>query len=534
MTSRRPPPGSTLTELQASDALVSTELPTSSCLTTDELLQLLQGQLSPSRRDGALRHIEACEDCHVLLAAAGVAVQSDSLHTARGQRGAFAVGDQLSNRYCVERFIARGGMGEVYAVHDRLLNESVALKTLRGTSTADDKAIRRLKSEVLLSRRIGHPHTCRIYEFGEHRVGDEETIHYFTMALVEGETLGQKIRRDGALSAAAVALAARQILAGLAEAHGLGILHRDLKSDNIMLRSPPMPGLAIDAVIMDFGLALRLDDQDRLTTDRHAIVGSLAYMAPEQMESEKLTPATDIYAFGVILFEMLTGRLPFRASTPAAAALQRLRQLPPAPSTVDPKIDPIWDRIVLGCLARSASERFSSAHGVLTALDAPRSNRSASSRKRAAAVAATLLLLCCGVALWSRSRVAPLGSARGNAQPEASTTTHAALPALLPVTPPPSPPVASAPSEPERETEAKDPAPAPDLSPPMAVSPPKPIRRPSRRGAGRHVLSDSPQSRSPRVPVDLPATPPPSPVPDGAPAHRTHIGPLPVEPEFPE
>jgi serine/threonine protein kinase len=124
--------------------------------------------------------------------------------------GVLGIGEEISHRYRVERFIARGGMGEVYAVFDTTLDERVALKTVR----------RRLKTEVALSRRIGHPNTCRIYEFGEHQTEGGEVIHYFTMGLVEGETLGAKVRRDGPLSSQQTSVVARQVLAGLAEAHG--------------------------------------------------------------------------------------------------------------------------------------------------------------------------------------------------------------------------------------------------------------------------------------------------------------------------
>jgi hypothetical protein len=355
--------------MRGADELASTEPPTASCLSGDELLQLLQGELSPTRREWALEHVDRCPDCQTLVAHAGAGMQGSSAPGVSRHAGVLGIGEEISHRYRVERFIARGGMGEVYAVFDITLDERVALKTVRNASPADGKAIRRLKTEVALSRRIGHPNTCRIYEFGEHQIEGGEVIHYFTMGLVEGETLGAKLRRDGPFSSQQARLVARQVLAGLGEAHGLGILHRDLKSDNIMLRSPPGAGLTIDAVIMDFGLALQLDQSERLTSDNDVLVGSLAYMAPEQVTAEKLTPATDLYALGVILFEMLTGHLPFRGSTPAAAALRRLNEPAPAPSSIKPDIDPTWDRIVLGCLQRSPQKRFATVRDVLQALD---------------------------------------------------------------------------------------------------------------------------------------------------------------------
>lgn len=340
------------------------------CLAADDILELLLGALPEAKRDEALEHIAGCEDCRVMFAAAARALEDTGPADAPAHAGVFQAGTLVAQRYHVERFLARGGMGEVYAVRDQVLNERVALKTVR-SRVSSTKAILRLKSEALLSRRIGHPHTCRIFEFGEHRLDGGEVIYFLTMELIEGETLGSHLRREGRLPVDQVRILMRQLLGGLAEAHGLGIVHRDLKSDNVMLRSPPTPGLAVDAVIMDFGLALRMDADERLTTDSQALVGSAAYMAPEQVEGERLTASTDVYAFGIILFEMLTGQLPFRAATPASTALLRLHSPPPPPSSLRSGLEPHWDELVLGCLERTVERRFRSARDVLAALDRP-------------------------------------------------------------------------------------------------------------------------------------------------------------------
>jgi len=534
------------------DGLASTELPTAGCLAIDELLELVQGDVAPARRDLALAHVDGCRDCQVLLAEAGAAMQSSNAHPVPRRRGVFGVGDRISNRYDVERFIAKGGMGEVYAVFDSLLGERVALKTVAGAAPNDSKAIRRLKSEVLLSRRIGHPNTCRIYEFGEHQLDEQDVVCYFTMALVNGETLGARVRREGALAPPEVAIVSRQILAGLAEAHGLGILHRDLKSDNIMLRSPPTPGLSIDAVIMDFGLALRLDGNERFTSDSNAIVGSFAYMAPEQVASERLTSATDIYAFGVILFEMLTGRLPFRGASPAAVALQRLRQVPPAPSSVDPRLDPAWDRIVLGCLERSADKRFASARDVLATIDAIKGPAPARAprRWRRVVLVAVGVLACSVLVVWGRAALRTVSTAAKESPAltsrsgiDTATSALSADPAALaPVAPVPVPPASGVvpvadPAPPAPGAPIDDRPSVPPLRTKKSAVPPAPSRTPTEaapRPSQEPAVAPAAVPREPSAPVAPGATRQPGAVDPASPQRRQPVGPLPVDPEFPE
>ncbi|MEO8179035.1 MAG: protein kinase [Deltaproteobacteria bacterium] len=497
--------------LDLPSGLASTALP-SSCLTTDEHLLLVLGELPDARRATALEHVDVCLDCQLLLAGAAQALRDSGDAPQRSTGGVFAVGERVANRYRVDRFIARGGMGEIYAVHDSVLNDAVALKTVRGASPNDEKAIRRLKSEAQLSRKIGHPHTCRIYEFGEHELAQGGIVYFFTMALVEGETLGVKLRRDGPLRPELVATIARQILGGLAEAHSLGVLHRDLKSDNIMLRSRPGVGLAVDAVIMDFGLALQLDSDDRLTSDSHALVGSAAYMAPEQVEGEKLTPAADLYACGVILFEMLTGQLPFRARTLAATAMKRLRHVAPVPSSVNRAIDPSWDAIVLGCLERSLDQRFASARDVLAALDAretrqakgPHESRPA--RVAALVLGALVLALAALLIPWS-----PAGLASKPAKPATPALSEVASSAALVPSPAPIPI--------ELVVEALEPGSG--AQPPRSKRLPAPVRRgpaQSKQGPARAPLA---AASMPQVPAALEE-------PRSAP-----IGPLPIDAEFP-
>jgi hypothetical protein len=521
------------------DPLGPTASPAAECLSTDDLLLLVLGGLSSERRDSALAHLDSCLDCRMLFAGAADALHDAGSAPAPPLQGTLRVGELVANRYRVERFIARGGMGEVYEVHDTVLDERVALKTVRASSPGDVKAIRRLKSEAQLSRRIGHPHTCRIYEFGEHENALGVVMSFFTMQLIEGETLGAKVRRDGALDGESALSIARQVLGGLGEAHALGILHRDLKSDNIMLRSPPMSNLKVDAVIMDFGLALRLDTEDRLTSESHALIGSAAYMAPEQVEGEQLTAAADLYAFGVILFEMLTSQLPFRSTSLASTALLRLRRAPPAPSSLNSRLDPGWDRVVLGCLQREVSQRFGSAAEVLEALDDVEIGRR---RKRAAprlsVVVPVVTLAIALLLLWQfRARVPEAPRSGDRAEAPHAETPRAEVPAGSAI---------AVQSRQEALLPAPPAVPSPSAPPDSA---PRALEAAGGSGATPHTLEREPAPAAPRVntsraksaqPAPIEPSPPTPPQPAAAPAEDTvaprapsPLGPLPIDPEFP-
>jgi serine/threonine protein kinase len=295
----------------------------------------------------------------------------------------FQKNEVVGQRYLILRFIAKGGMGEVYAAYDRTLKERVALKTVASSVSQNSRAVRRLKVEAQLARRVSHPNVCRIYDVGTHVVETTGVvIHFLTMELVEGVSLGEKLRSTGAIPVPEAEKIARQLLLGLSAAHRAGILHRDFKSDNVMLRSEPEGGLS--AVIMDFGLARALGrDTAQLTTGRNqGLVGTIAFMSPEQIENRPLTPASDIYSFGVAWFEMLTGKLPFLASTSAGTALERFRRSAVAPSSINPRVSKTLDPLVLRCLSRQPQDRFNAAEDVLEALDRQHDRETLSSRVR--------------------------------------------------------------------------------------------------------------------------------------------------------
>jgi tRNA A-37 threonylcarbamoyl transferase component Bud32 len=325
---------------------------------------------------GRLEHLADCQRCRILAAEAARAItESDAegkaaaVQTPAGQMvTTLEIGEVLLSRYQIVRFIAGGGMGEVYAARDRLLNEEVALKTLRCASLDDAEAAKRLKVEVSLSRRVTHCNVCRIFDYGLHEnsIKDGSAVPFFTMELLHGRTLSQRLAAEGALSMEETRALLLAILDGLEAIHRAGIVHRDLKSDNVFLVRDS--GQREYPVIMDFGLA-RAPALDglRSSTDGR-VVGTLDYMPPEQLAGRSPTASFDIYALGVVLFQVLSGRKPFADRNSIANVLQRAQQPAPLVSTVAPDAGRDWDRIVARCLDRDPARRFGSVSELRAAL----------------------------------------------------------------------------------------------------------------------------------------------------------------------
>ena len=265
----------------------------------------------------------------------------------------------LAGRYRLVRFLARGGMGEVYEAEDRELREHVALKTIHPSRLADGRALDWFKREIFLARKVTHPNVCRIFDFGQH-----DKIAFLTMELLTGETLAHRIHRLGRLAPPEAQPIVEQVAAGLAAAHAVGIVHRDLKAQNIMLCGGP----ALRVVITDFGLARGRVHEDASLSRSGEMIGTPGYMAPEQVEGREVGPAADIYALGVVLYEMVTGALPFGGDTPMAAAIKRLREPAPSPRKLAPELDPAWEAVILRCLERDPKARFASVGEVARAL----------------------------------------------------------------------------------------------------------------------------------------------------------------------
>lgn len=280
----------------------------------------------------------------------------------------FQPGDLVAGRYKIARFIARGGAAEVYEAEDLELRHRVALKAIRREHLQSSVAIERFKREVHLARQVTHPNVCRIYDLGQEQRGLDSVL-FLTMELLVGETLHERIHRRGPMSTQEALPLIRQMAAGLEATQQVGVVHRDFKSGNVIL-VPSADGGGERAVIADFGMArMANEDSSLVVTREDLVVGSPAYMAPEQVESGPISAATDIYAVGVVLYEMLTGRFPFQAESALATALMRLKERPPAPRTLVPDLDERWDRAIMRCLERDPERRFAAAGDLVRALE---------------------------------------------------------------------------------------------------------------------------------------------------------------------
>jgi eukaryotic-like serine/threonine-protein kinase len=284
-----------------------------------------------------------------------------------------APGEVLAGRYRIARFLARGGMGEVYAAEDAELGEQVALKTVRPEVARDAIAIERFKREIQLARKVTHKNVCRIFDLAYHRPAGagpgEPAVLFLTMELLSGETLAQLLERTGPLSPAEALPIARQNAAALGAAHQVGVVHRDLKPGNVLLVPGPAEGDGPRAVVTDFGLARAQAEDKSLTLSAAAVLGTPAYIAPEQIEGGEITPAVDIYAFGIVLYELATGKLPFVADTAIGTAVKRLTEAPTPPRLHAPGIDPRWEAAILRCLERDPARRFATAREAVEALE---------------------------------------------------------------------------------------------------------------------------------------------------------------------
>lgn len=264
-------------------------------------------------------------------------------------------GTTFARRYEVIEELGKGGMGRVYKVFDKKVKEVVALKLIRPEISADKSTIDRFDNELRLARKISHRHVCRVFDLGE-----EGLSHFITMEYVPGEDLKRFIKRSGRLTEGKALSIAEQVCEGLAEAHHLGIIHRDLKPQNIMIDSEG------NTRIMDFGIARFLEGEG-LTT-QGVMIGTPDYMAPEQAELEGVDQRSDIYALGIILFEMVTGRLPFEGKTPLSIAMKHKSQAPPDPRDLDARVTEEFSRVILKCLEKDKNRRYQGAEELLSEL----------------------------------------------------------------------------------------------------------------------------------------------------------------------
>ncbi|MBN8612832.1 MAG: protein kinase [Deltaproteobacteria bacterium] len=262
-------------------------------------------------------------------------------------------------RYKIRRRIGRGGMGEVWAAWDETLKREVALKVLR-TDRQDAVAVARFEIEVRATTELSHPNTVRVFDFG----ATEDGISYYAMELLDGEPLSALLRREGKLEPARCVWLGTQVARALAEAHARGIVHRDMKPENVFVTHA---GDESDhAKVLDFGIARFSASTVGLTED--AIVGTPQYLAPELLLGEKASPAADVYGLGVVLFQMLTGTFPFEADDGRALLLARLAVEPRGVRDLAPEVSEELAEVVRRSLAREPEQRFPHGRALADAL----------------------------------------------------------------------------------------------------------------------------------------------------------------------
>jgi serine/threonine protein kinase/tetratricopeptide (TPR) repeat protein len=267
-----------------------------------------------------------------------------------------STGAIFAGRYQIIEELGRGGMGKVYRALDKKLNEEVALKLIKPEIASDKKTLERFSNELKIARKISHRNIGRVYEMME-----EKGTHFITMEYVPGEDLKSFIRRSGRIDIPKVLFTGMQVCDGLAEAHKQGVVHRDLKPSNIMIDKQG------DARIMDFGIARLLKAKG--ITGAGMMIGTPEYMSPEQVESKEVDQRSDIYSLGIILYEMVTGQVPFEGDTPFSVGMKQKGETPPDPKQINAQIPDELNSLILKCLEKAKEQRYQSAGEVRSELE---------------------------------------------------------------------------------------------------------------------------------------------------------------------
>jgi len=282
-------------------------------------------------------------------------------------------GDILANRYEVRGLLGAGGMGEVYEAWDREMRVRLALKVLSPQLALHPEMVDRFLKEVYLAREVAHPGVCKTYDLGRNET-EGRPLFFLTMELVDGVTLAARLA-SGPIPAEEGERILAEAADAVSAAHQLNVIHRDLKPGNLMLRQRPLAS-GHRVVVMDFGLAKgETPGSLEQTTESHHQVGTPQYMAPEQLANEPVTKGTDVYALGLIAYEVLTGRRPLDQDPPLAALIKRSKSPPPEPSSVMRSISPRWNSVIAQCLEPDPAMRFPDAGALVKALESNRNLR---------------------------------------------------------------------------------------------------------------------------------------------------------------
>ena len=254
-------------------------------------------------------------------------------------------GQKINDRYEIDRLIGEGGMANVYLAHDSILNREVAVKVLRGDLAGDEKFVRRFQREALSASSLSHPNFVEIYD-----VGEDDGNFYIVMEYIEGKTLKQLIKKRGVLTLSETMDILLQLLDALSSAHDSYIIHRDIKPQNIMIKESGL------VKITDFGIGMAINSAG--LTQTNSVMGSVHYLPPEQASGKGSTIRSDIYSLGILMFEMLTGKMPFRGDTAVEIALKHMKEKLPSVKKLNPVIPQSVENIILKAAAKNPKNRY--------------------------------------------------------------------------------------------------------------------------------------------------------------------------------
>ncbi|MGD8540282.1 MAG: protein kinase, partial [Candidatus Aminicenantes bacterium] len=276
--------------------------------------------------------------------------------TIEAPREELTTGSTFAGRYQIIEELGKGGMGRVYKAQDTELKEKVALKLIKPEISSDKKTVERFQNELKFARKIVHKNVGRMYDLGK-----EEGSYYITMEYVDGQDLKGMIRQSKQLTIGTAISIAKQVSEGLSEAHKLGVIHRDLKPSNVMIDRDG------NARIMDFGIARSVEGKG--ITGAGVMIGTPEYMPPEQAEAKEVDQRSDIYSLGVILYEMVTGRVPFEGDTALSIAMKHKGEEPKDPREFNSQISEDLTRVILRCLQKDMDKRYQNAGEVRSELE---------------------------------------------------------------------------------------------------------------------------------------------------------------------
>jgi serine/threonine protein kinase len=289
---------------------------------------------------------EFCKKCGTQIGKPEAkSVPTQTLEAAKEE---LTTGSTFAERYQIIEELGRGGMGRVYKATDTKIKEKVALKLIKPEIASDKKTLERFGNELKIARKITHKNVGKMFD-----INDAEGTHFITMEYVSGQDLKGLIRQSGQLGIGTALSIAKQVCEGLAEAHKVGVIHRDLKPSNIMIDREG------SVRIMDFGIARSLKEKG--ITGAGVMIGTPEYMSPEQVEGKEVDQRSDIYSLGVILYEMVTGRVPFEGDTALTIAVKHKTEEPKDPKELNSQLSEDLSKVILRCLEKDKDKRFQSA-----------------------------------------------------------------------------------------------------------------------------------------------------------------------------